>query len=270
MNQIKVSIITIAYNSEASIERTIKSVLNQTYEYIEYVVVDGASKDGTLNIIKKYEPSFNGRMKWKSEPDKGIYDAMNKGICIATGDMIGIVNSDDWLEPDAIENVVKLAKITEGYDKCIFCGSLRFHYKDGNQQLMKSDEKKFHEGMKRDSLNHGAFHPSMVVGREVYNTVGVFDEHFSVIADTDFISRCYKSDIRFVFLDAVVNNMSDGGASNKMNLKKRVPDMIYKCKKNGYGSVKTYWNTILYILKLAIKAIVGENIMRRYRLRNAK
>lgn len=266
----KVSIITIAYNSEASIERTIKSVLNQTYEDIEYVVVDGASKDGTLNIVKKFEPLFNGRMKWKSEPDKGIYDAMNKGVIRSTGELIGIVNSDDWLEPDAIKNVVQLAKNTKDYQQCVFCGSLRFHYKDGSQQLMKSNEERFHEGMKNDSLNHGAFHPSMVVGREVYNTVGVFDEHFSVIADMDFISRCYKSGIRFIFTEDVVNNMSDGGASNKMNLKKRVPDMIYKCKKDGYGSVKTYWNTILYILKLAIKAFVGENIMRRYRLRNAK
>ena len=263
------SIITVCFNSENTIERTIKSILSQTCKDYEYIIVDGASKDGTLDIVKRYEPLFEGRLKWRSEPDTGIYNAMNKGIERSTGELIGIVNSDDWLEPNAIEKVVHLAQNTKNYEQCIFCGSLRFHYKDGSEQLMKSDEKKFHEGMKRDSLNHGAFHPSMVVGREVYNTVGVFDEHFSVIADMDFISRCYKSGIRFIFTEDVVNNMSDGGASNKMNLKKRIPDMIYKCQKKGYGPMKTYWNTILYILKLTIKAIVGENIMRSYRLRNA-
>ena len=262
------SVITICFNSEKTIERTIKSVLAQTCKDYEYIIVDGASKDNTLDIVKRYEPLFEGRMKWKSEPDKGIYDAMNKGVRMATGDIIGIVNSDDWLEPDAIENVVKLAKITEGYDKCIFCGSLRFHYKDGSQQLMKSDEERFHEGMKRDSLNHGAFHPSMVVGSEVYHSVGVFDDHFSVIADTDFISRCYKSGIRFVFTDAVVNNMSDGGASNSMNLKKRIPDMVYYCKKNGFGPIKTLTKTAIYFLKLVTKSMLGEYLMRKLRARS--
>ena len=87
----KFSIITISFNSEKTIERTIKSVLTQTYSDFEYIIVDGASKDGTLDIVKKFEPFFEGRMKWKSEPDKGIYDAMNKGIRMATGDIIGIV-----------------------------------------------------------------------------------------------------------------------------------------------------------------------------------
>lgn len=268
MNQIKVSIITISYNSETTIERTMKSVLNQTYSCIEYVVIDGVSKDKTLCLIKEYEPLFEGRMKWISEPDKGIYDAMNKGIKNATGSLIGIVNSDDWLEPNAIERIVHLAQNTKDYKQCIFCGSLRFHYKDGSQQLMKSDEERFHEGMKRDSLNHGAFHPSMVVGSEVYHSVGVFDDHFSVIADTDFISRCYKSGIRFVFTDAVVNNMSDGGASNSMNLKKRIPDMVYNCKKNGFGPIKTLTKTAIYFLKLVTKSMLGEYLMRKLRARS--
>ena len=103
----KFSIITICYNSEKTIERTIKSVLAQTYKNYEYIIVDGASKDGTLEIVKRFELQFDGRLKWKSEPDKGIYDAMNKGINMATGDVIGIVNSDDWLEADAMIIVAK-------------------------------------------------------------------------------------------------------------------------------------------------------------------
>ena len=103
-NQPQFSIITICYNSSATIERTIKSVLAQTFTDYEYIIVDGGSKDSTLDIVKKYEPLFDGRMKWKSEPDKGIYDAMNKGISRSSGTIIGIVNSDDWLEADALES----------------------------------------------------------------------------------------------------------------------------------------------------------------------
>ena len=78
-------------------------VLNQTYKNIEYIIIDGQSKDNTLNIIKEYEPKFEGRMKWITEPDKGIYDAMNKGIEKSNGEIIGIINSDDWYENNAVE-----------------------------------------------------------------------------------------------------------------------------------------------------------------------
>ena len=93
----KISLITITYNSEKTLADTIQSVLKQTYiDIVEYIIVDGASKDNTVSIIKLYEPLFEGRMKWISEPDKGLYDAMNKGIRMATGNIIGILNSDDF------------------------------------------------------------------------------------------------------------------------------------------------------------------------------
>ena len=91
-----ITIITATYNSAATVRDTFDSILSQTYSDIEYIVVDGASTDGTVDIIKSYEPRFNGRMRWINEADKGIYDAMNKGIAMATGDVIGILNSDDF------------------------------------------------------------------------------------------------------------------------------------------------------------------------------
>lgn len=100
------SIATPCYNSEKTIERTIKSVLQQEFKDYEYIIVDGGSTDGTLEIIKKYEPLFEGRMKWKSEPDKGIYDAFNKGVQRSSGYYCWNVNSDDWIEPDALEKSV--------------------------------------------------------------------------------------------------------------------------------------------------------------------
>ena len=92
----KITLITVSYNSELTISETIESVLNQTYFNIEYIIVDGNSSDNTLRIVKKCEKLFLGRLKWISEPDKGLYDAMNKGIKAATGDIIGILNSDDF------------------------------------------------------------------------------------------------------------------------------------------------------------------------------
>ena len=92
----KISVITATYNSAITVRDTFESVLAQTYKDIEYIVVDGLSKDNTIDIVKEYEPKFEGRMRWISEKDKGIYDAMNKGISMATGDVVGILNSDDF------------------------------------------------------------------------------------------------------------------------------------------------------------------------------
>ena len=98
----KISIITPCLNSAKTIRQTIESVLNQTYQDIEYIIVDGASTDGTLEIIQEYEDQFQGRMQYVSEPDNGIYDAMNKGIRMSHGNVIGIINSDDFYEEDAV------------------------------------------------------------------------------------------------------------------------------------------------------------------------
>ena len=103
----KVSVITVTYNSSCTLSDAMMSVLNQTYGDIEYIVVDGASTDGTLDIIQQYEPLFEGRMKWSSAKDHGIYDAMNKGIRLATGDVVGILNSDDYFTSnDVLERMV--------------------------------------------------------------------------------------------------------------------------------------------------------------------
>ena len=102
----KISIITVTYNSESTLSDTLSSVLKQTYPDIEYLIIDGASTDGTIALIDSYEPLFNGKLKWISEKDQGIYDAMNKGLRMATGDVIGILNSDDYFTRiDIIEKI---------------------------------------------------------------------------------------------------------------------------------------------------------------------
>ena len=102
----KITIITATCNSASTLRDTFESILRQTFQDYEYIVVDGASKDGTVEFIKEYEPRFGGRMKWSSEPDKGIYDAMNKGLAHATGDVVGLLNSDDFYTSDDVLQAV--------------------------------------------------------------------------------------------------------------------------------------------------------------------
>ena len=259
------SVITICYNSEKTIERTIKSVLAQTYNDYEYIVVDGASTDNTLNIIKRYEPMFNGRMKWSSEPDKGIYNAMNKGVLRSTGEIISIVNSDDWLEPNALQVVYDLSKKVGDINNVLFCGSVFFHYANGKKQLFKSNRQRFYEGIPHHSYNFGAYHPAIFVGKEVYSRVGLFDENFKIEADTDFIYRCYVNNSQFVFTDDVLSNMADGGASNVIQIKKYYKEKKYFIKKNGIKGVKAFKTMATFLIRIIIKKYMPENISKLIR-----
>ena len=108
----RISIVTVTWNSAATLRDTIESVLKQDYPNLEYIIADGLSKDETVNIIKEYEPKFNGRMKWFSEKDKGMYDAMNKGIKMATGDVVGIINSDDFFHRTDV-----ISKVAEAFEQ---------------------------------------------------------------------------------------------------------------------------------------------------------
>ena len=137
------SIITICYNSSQTIERTIKSVLNQSFTDFEYIIVDGGSHDSTLDIIRKYQNSFGDRLIWKSEPDKGIYDAMNKGINISNGVIVGIVNSDDWLNYDALHILKNEIENNECARNKILTGEVLFHYEDASTQLFPTSLEKY-------------------------------------------------------------------------------------------------------------------------------
>ena len=105
----KISLITATYNSAETLRDTMQSVLNQTFKDVDYIVVDGGSKDATMDIVKEFEPQFEGRMRWVSERDKGIYDAMNKGVRMAQGDIVGILNSDDFFASDKVLETVNNA-----------------------------------------------------------------------------------------------------------------------------------------------------------------
>lgn len=200
MKDICVSIITVCYNSEATIERTIKSVLNQTYQNLEYIIVDGKSADHTMEIIEKYRPLFGGRMKVISEPDNGIYDAMNKGIGMASGELIGIINSDDYYEDDAVETVVS-AMTEEKYQ--ILYGMLRV--KNGGIETRITMPK--HENLENEMIAH----PTCFVTKKVYTDFGMFDLKYKSCADHDFMLRMRKHpEILFVPVYQILATFSEG------------------------------------------------------------
>ncbi len=260
----KFSIITICYNSEKTIERTIKSVLGQTYKDLEYIIVDGCSKDRTLDIVKKYEPLFEGRMKWKSEPDRGIYDAMNKGIRIAKGNIIGIVNSDDWFQPDTLQRVYDYYSLNGHDETSCYCGSINFHYNNGTVQEMSVDLELFDHYSKTYQIG-GVRHPAVFVPQKVYKSCGLFDEELSIIADTDLLLRFKNNKVKFIPIPFVLSNMSDGGVSNRYN-SKTIEDYKYLLKKNKVSGFKYSFLVTSLIVKSLIKGFIPSSLIEYLRL----
>ena len=198
---IKVSVITVCYNSSKTIRKTFDSVLHQTYRNVEYLVIDGASTDGTVDIIKEYEPLFQGRMKWISENDRGIYDAMNKGIRMATGELLGILNSDDYYEPDAAETMVD-AMTKDKYQ--ILYGAMRT-WKNGEEESVGISSHKF---LRDRMINH----PACFVTKAVYDDFGYYDTQYASVADYDFMLRAYEcKEIYFKPVYKIISNFALGG-----------------------------------------------------------
>ncbi len=202
MKNYRVSIITPCLNSEKTIRQTIESVLYQTYQEIEYIIIDGKSSDKTIEIICEYISSFQGRMQYISEQDHGIYDAMNKGISRATGDVIGIINSDDWYEPDALERVVNCFEET---DAGAVYGEIWLIDQNG--------EREYH-------TYHSTFppHPGTFIRREIYQKYGMFDTGYQIAADRDLLLRFMAAGVRFEHIDAILANFRKTGISNAKNL----------------------------------------------------
>lgn len=201
-----ISVITVCYNSEKTIERTLKSMLNQTYSNYEYLIIDGKSTDNTLEILHKYESLFEGRMKIYSEPDKGIYDAMNKGIKMATGQLIGLLNSDDYYEIDALEIMVEEFKKIENPHAVLYGFQRNF---EGEKEV-----KTFlyhHDYLKYQMITH----PTCFVTPEVYRDMGLFDLNYRSSADYEFMLRIYDTGkVYFHPIYKVISNFQQGGMSS--------------------------------------------------------
>ena len=208
----KVSIITVTYNSAETIADTIESVLSQTYHDIDYWIIDGLSKDNTIDIVKSYEEKAEGRLHWISEKDKGIYDAMNKGISMSSGEIIGIVNSDDWLEPDALEKVRTAIEANHNNMDALYCGGINYHLVGGGVKEWPVSIEALHRDAKMYIVS-GVRHPGLFVPARIYDKLGAFNEVLKLSADADFMLRCYHGNVPFIDIKAIISNMSEGGFS---------------------------------------------------------
>jgi glycosyltransferase involved in cell wall biosynthesis len=205
----KVSIITITYNSAETLEDTIQSVLAQDYPNIEYIIVDGASKDDTLSIVNRYKDKI---ATIQSEPDKGIYDAMNKGVRLATGDLIGILNSDDfYADAHVISDIVKTVQ-SAGADGCY--ADLVYVDRNETSRVVRT--------WKSGEYRHGQFmrgwmppHPTFFVKRTMYEAHGTYSLQLRSAADYELMLRfIHKHGIKVSYLPRVITKMRAGGQSN--------------------------------------------------------
>lgn len=243
------SIATPCWNSADTIERTIKSVLSQEFKDYEYIIVDGGSTDGTLDIVKKYEPLFEGRMIWNSEPDKGLYDAFNKGIERSCGAYCWNVNADDYLAPHALSKLAKFIQDSNwGGNLPVISGILNFVSRDGSVifSQLKSNPKHMEKCFKKDHI--GVPHPATLVPRNIYNKYGGFDVHFKILGDADWFHRVYGAGEKFAFANFVIVNMADGGVSNAFNYKKSLRDRKYYLKKYYPSFLERYTKLLLWTL----------------------
>lgn len=202
MQKLKVSIITVTYNAEDTIEQTIESVLRQTYKNIEYILVDGMSTDGTWDKICKYKDKIDCIIH---EKDKGLYDAMNKGIERATGEIIGIINGDDWYERKTIETIVKES---EHSDADIFYGDMYVVDTDGKSEITSKREC---ENLWVDMIPH----PTVFVRRNIYDKWGNFNLNYPIVADYEMMLRFYTNGVKFKRLDGVFANFRVGGLTTQ-------------------------------------------------------
>lgn len=231
----KISIITVTYNSEKTVERAIASVYGQSIQQtesiqLEYLIIDGASKDRTVEIAESFRERFaerNVEFRVLSEPDKGIYDAMNKGIRLASGDIIGILNSDDWYEQDTLETVAATFDKT-GCD--LMFSHIRMYKADGSTFIKKARQRKFQTS--RDWNHPTTFVKAKLYKQHPFADLGIHDDY-------GFYLKMRKLGVKIVTVDKVLANFVMGGASNRKSLKasvKRIRDRYLYCyRSNGYS-----------------------------------
>ncbi len=231
-----ISILTATYNSEKTLRDTIESVLRQGYRNFEYIIIDGASKDRTLDIIKEYEPKFEGRLKYISERDDGIYDAMNKGIRMATGDVVGILNSDDFYTAD--DALQKIADAFEHNDIDATYGDIHFVNDDDLTKMVRYYSSAV---FKRSFMRFGLMpaHPSFYCKREVYEKYGAFDTSYRIAADFENLLRLiFIYRIKTLYIPKDFVTMRTGGASTAgfASRRKIMCEHLQAMKKNGVSS----------------------------------
>jgi len=221
-------------------------VANQTSDNFEYLIIDGASTDGTMEILNEYKSRFADRnipYSICSEKDKGIYDAMDKGIRRARGEIIGIINSDDWYEPTAVDTVVKLY----GREHFDICMASLYLWQGGSKRRKVPRIRRF-------KTSRDLCHPSMFVTKETYKHIGVYSRRL-FYGDLDFWLRAFKRDVKITVLDEVVANYTIGGVSNQKSISKmfmRIRERYKAYRHNDYSRFYYFESVFIEVAKLIL------------------
>lgn len=238
-----VTVITVVLNGVNYIEETIKSVINQTYDNVEYIVIDGDSADGTLDIVKKYENAVD---YWVSEPDEGISDAFNKGICLSTGDIIGIISAGDWYEIDTVAQIVSHLS-TEQVDIV-----------HGMSQYWDSAAKKTNLVCANHDLLYREMtvcHLTVFVLRKCYESIGLFRKEFRCAMDYEWLLRAKVSGMTFLYINRCLAHSREGGVSDR-----RWRFALWEVAKAKSLHLQCRTNHLLYFVYQVIKGTVRRYI----------
>lgn len=245
----KVSVITATWNSGKTLRTTLDSVLNQSYPDIEHIIVDGGSTDNTMEIIREYEPRYNGRLRYISEPDKGLYDAMNKGIRMATGEVVGILNSDDfYTSSDVVEKLEK--ELATNRVDAVY-GDI--HFVDGNDLgkcVRYYSSRLFNRSWMR--LGFMPAHPSFYCRKIIYDKYGGFDLSYKIASDFECLLRfifVHKIQTTYIPMDFVTMRTGGTSTSGFANHKQIISDHQKAFKRNGIYS-NVFLESLRYIYKI--------------------
>ncbi len=214
----KITIITATYNSAATVRDTLESVLRQTYHDIDYVVIDGGSKDGTVDIVREYVPKFLGRLRYVTEPDKGIYDAMNKGIRMAKGDVVGLLNSDDFYSADDVLETVNRTFAEHPGTDAVYADVRYVDEKDTSETVRYYSSRVFRRWLMR--LGFMPAHPTLYCRKEVYERFKLpngeyFNTTYKIAADFENLLRMiFVGHIKTRYIRREFVTMRTGGASS--------------------------------------------------------
>jgi glycosyltransferase involved in cell wall biosynthesis len=243
----KISIVTITYNSAATLEETVRSVVMQDYPSLEYVIIDGGSTDGTLDIVRKYQDRIQTVI---SEPDKGISDAFNKGIAHATGEIVGIINSDDILLPDALQEVAR------HYDSQVdvYSGLILFWNEDTDETFPSYPDVTF-DTLK---LQYNVAHPARFIRKDAYQRYGLYRVDLRYMMDIELLCRFYKQGAKFLLVDKPLAKFRLGGTTN---------DPIYKKKEDYRAFVQSFGGSSWDFRRIWLQAVIKYNLIQLgYRL----
>ena len=241
----KISVITITYNSEAVVEETIKSVVSQDYPNLEYIIIDGASKDGTLAVVDKYRDRI---AKVVSEPDKGISDAFNKGVKYATGDIIGIINSDDVLLPGALTAVADAYEDGVG----VYRGNVYIWESESEAKIQAVPSMKFPLHTFKKYI---VCHPGTFVAKWAYEKYGLFKTDFRFMMDLDLLIRFYEAGVKFKYVPRELAMFRLGGVTSSLFMKK-INELERMYVENGASKLYAKTHVALFVITNSILTVL--------------